>query len=61
MMTNFFKKYNEVWDKIKNLFKREFDTEPLYNDKYIKAKIKIYNDRIYTNFQCDKIHRDTES
>ena len=34
--------YNEIWDKISNLFKKEFDTEPVYNDKYVKTKIKIY-------------------
>ena len=27
----------------------------MYNDKYIKTKIKIYNDRVYTNFQHNKI------
>ena len=32
------KKYNEIWDKIKNLFEKKFDSEPVYNDKYIKAK-----------------------
>ena len=32
-------KYNEIWDKIKNLFKEKFDSKPVYNDKYIKAKI----------------------
>ena len=32
----------------------------MYNDKYIKTKIKIYNDRVYTNFQHNKISRDNE-
>ena len=27
----------------------------MYHDKYIKNKIKIYNDKVYTNFQHDKI------
>ena len=40
------KKYNEIWDKIKSLSKREFDKKPLYNNKYINTKIKIYNDTI---------------
>ena len=30
--------------------KKEFNSEPVYNDKYIKTKIKIYNSRVYTNF-----------
>ena len=42
-------------NKIKNLFKKEFNGEPVYSDKYIKTKIKIYNDRVYINFQYSKI------
>ena len=34
-------KYNEIWDKIKNLFGENFDSEPVYTDKYIKAKINL--------------------
>ena len=30
------------------------------NDKYIKTKIKIYNNRVYTNFQHIKIPKDNE-
>ena len=35
----------------------EFDSEPVYgdNDKYIKTKIKLYEDRVNTNFQDKKI------
>ena len=35
----------------------EFDSEPVYgdNDKYIKTKIKMYEDRVNTNFQDQKI------
>ena len=32
----------------------------MYHAKYIKTKIKIYNDRVYTNFQHNKIPRDNE-
>ena len=32
----------------------------MYNYKYIKTEIKIYNDRIYTNFQYNKIPKDNE-
>ena len=54
------KKYNEIWDKINNLLKKGFDSEPVYNDKYIKTKIKIYSNRVYTNFQYNKIRKDNE-
>ena len=32
----------------------------MYNDKYIKTKIKIYNNRVYTNFQHNKIPKHNE-
>ena len=32
----------------------------MYNDKYIKTKRKIYNDKVYTNFQHNKIPKDNE-
>ena len=54
------KKYSEIWDKIKSLIKKEINSEQVYNDKYIKTKIKIYNDRVYTNFQHNKIHNANE-
>ena len=54
------KKYSEIWDKIKSLIKKEFNSEPVYNDKYIKTKIKIYNNRVYKNFQHSKIPKDNE-
>ena len=32
----------------------------MYNDKYIKTKIKICNDKVHTNFQHNKIPNDNE-
>ena len=34
----------------------KFDSEPVYgdNDNYIKTKIKLYGDKINTNFQSKK-------
>ena len=40
--------YSEIWSKIIGLIKKEFNSEPVHNDKYIKIKIKIYNDKVYT-------------
>ena len=48
-------KYNEIWEKVKNNLKKEFDSEPVYNEKYLKAKIKSYNGEINTNFHDNKI------
>ena len=43
------KKYNEIWNKIKKLFEKQFNSEPVHKDKYMKAKIKIYNNKVYKN------------
>ena len=42
--------------KVSNLMNIEFDSESVYgdNDKYIKTKIKMYEDRVNTNFQDKK-------
>ena len=31
-------KFNEIWDKIKNILNKKFHSMPVYNEKYIKAK-----------------------
>ena len=28
-------KYNEIWKKVSNITKTEFDKEPVYNEKYL--------------------------
>ena len=47
------KKYNKIWEKVSSLMNIKFDSEPVYgdNDKYIKTKIKLYGDKLNTNFQ----------
>ena len=46
------KKYNKTWEQISNLMNIEFDSDPVYGDgdKYIKTKIKLYGDKVSTNF-----------
>ena len=39
-------KFNEIWEKVKNNLKKEFDSEPVYNERYLKVKIKSYNEKI---------------
>ena len=47
------KLYTKIWEKVSSLMNIKFDSEPVYgdNDKYIKKKVKIYGDRVNTNFQ----------
>ena len=57
------KNYNKIWEKINNLMNIEFDSEPVYGngDKYIKTKIKIYEDRVDTNVQGKKVPKENIS
>ena len=32
------KKYNEIWEEVKNSIKKELDSEPAYNEKILKDK-----------------------
>ena len=53
---NVFKNYNKIWKKIEQLMAIDFNTKPTYgnDDKYIKTKIKTYEDNITTNFYNKK-------
>ena len=33
-------RYNEIWDKFSYTIWKEFDSNPVYNEKYLRAKIK---------------------
>ena len=57
------KKYNKIWKKISNLMNIEFNSEPVYgdNDKYIKTKTKMYEDRVNTYFQGKKVPKENAS
>ena len=43
MIKKLLKKYSEILDKIKSLSKKEFDKKLLYSNKYISAKVDVYN------------------
>ena len=51
-------KYNEIWEKVKNSIKKEFDGEPVCNEKYLKAKIKSYDGKTNTNLHNNKIPKE---
>ena len=51
-------KYKEIQEKVKNSIKKEFDNEPIYNEKYLRAKLKFYNGKINTNFHNNKIPKE---
>ena len=35
-------KYDSIWDKFSADIKKEFDSEPGYNEQFLKTKIKSY-------------------
>ena len=47
----FLEKYTAIWEKISDLVNKKFDSDPIYNNKYINTKIRSYNNDIKTNFR----------
>ena len=43
-------KYNEIWEVIRKLLKVKFTVNPVRDDKYLIAKLKILNKRNRTTF-----------
>ena len=52
-------KYNEFWEKLTNIIKKEFDSNSVYIGKYIKTKIKVYNKKVNTNFHGNKMPKES--
>ena len=54
------KKYTKIWEKVSILMHIEFHSDPVYgdNDKYVKAKIKSYENKLNANFQIKKIPKE---
>ena len=46
-------KYNSIWNTIKELLDVKFYSEPIYDDKYIKTKVKILSDVMNALFNGD--------
>ena len=51
------KAYNKLWDKLSNIMQKGFDSEPVYNGKYLKTKIKSYKGKINTNFHDNGVSK----
>ena len=44
-------KYKAIWMKIEDLKNIKLNALPVYDDRYIKNKIRTYGDKVYTNFR----------
>ena len=51
-------KYNEIWDKNKEKLNIKFHSIPVYDEKYIKAKVREFSGVIKTNFLGDEIPKE---
>ena len=47
-------KYSKIWNKIKKILNTKFQSMSVYDKKYIKAKVREFNDVIKTNFWGDE-------
>ena len=47
-------KYKAIWNRIEDLKNNELNASLcliVYGDRYIKTKIRTYNDKVYTTFR----------
>ena len=51
-------KYNKVWNKIKKLPDIKFRGQPIHDDKYIKTKVKTFDEAIKTHFSDNKVPKE---
>ena len=56
--TELLEKCNETREKVKNNTKKEFESESAFNDKYLKARLKSYQEKISTNFHNNEISKE---
>ena len=54
-----FDKYNEIWNKIKGKLNIKFHSLPVYDEKYIKAKVIEFNGVIKANVLGDEIPKES--
>ena len=51
-------KYTEIWNKIKKSLNTRFHSQPIYDDKYIKTKVKTFGSMINTFFSENKFPKE---
>ena len=47
----FLERYTAIWEQISDLVNKKFDSDPIYNNKYINTKIRSYNNDVKANFR----------
>ena len=44
-------KYKAIWTKIEDLKNIKLNALPIYDDRYMKTKMRTYGNKVYTNFR----------
>ena len=55
---NVLDKYNKIWNVIKNKLNIKFHSKPVYNQKYLKVKVKEFDGVIKTNFLGNEVPKE---
>ena len=48
--TEVWEKYEDIWNVIKNKLNIKFHSQPIYENKYLKTKVREFDGNIKTNF-----------
>ena len=51
-------KYNEIWNKIKKTLNKKLTSMHIYDEKYIKPKVKEFNSVVNANFLDDELPKE---
>ena len=51
-------KYQQIWDAIKNKLGIKFHSKPIYEEKYLKVKVKEFDKMVKTNFLINGIPKE---
>ena len=51
-------KYTEIWNKVKRFLGTRFHSQPMYDDKYIKTKVKTFSGVTSTFFSKDELPKE---
>ena len=55
---NVLDRHNKIWDKIKKKVNIKFHSMPVYDETYIKAKVREFDGKIKTNFLGDEVPKE---
>ena len=56
---NVLDRHNKIWDKIKKKVNIKFHSMPVYDETYIKAKVREFDGKIKTNFLGDEVPKES--